>query len=262
MAQVGFDRRRINGPEESFLLAYDDDGDIEDTAWTLGMPRKGRNPNDVRPIFLQPGLITQANGSAYIETEKTKIACAVYGPRQSKNTAYSENGRLNVEVKFAPYSCERRKAPMRDAEDRSLAVAIHQALLSSVRLELLPKSTIDIFIVIIEADGIEGCIASGSVAASTALADAGIEMFGLVVACSAALVGQDIWLDPNALEIQASSGSLILSTIPALGMVTSVWQNGQMQPEEVLKCMDLCQERCTEIHSVVAQALLDNVRSS
>ena len=27
---------------------------------------------------LQPGLITQANGSAYIETEKTKIACAVY----------------------------------------------------------------------------------------------------------------------------------------------------------------------------------------
>lgn len=151
---------------------------------------------------------------------------------------------------------------MRDAEDRSLAVAIHQALLSSVRLELLPKSTIDIFIVIIEADGIEGCIASGSVAASTALADAGIEMFGLVVACSAALVGQDIWLDPNALEIQASSGSLILSTIPALGMVTSVWQNGQMQPEEVLKCMDLCQERCTEIHSVVAQALLDNVRSS
>lgn len=26
---------------------------------------------------LQPGLISQANGSAYIETEKTKIACAV-----------------------------------------------------------------------------------------------------------------------------------------------------------------------------------------
>jgi len=26
---------------------------------------------------LQPGLITQANGSAYIETEQTKIACAM-----------------------------------------------------------------------------------------------------------------------------------------------------------------------------------------
>lgn len=64
-------------------------------------------------------------------------------------------------------------------------MAIHQAILPSVRLETLPKSTIDIFITIIEADGIEGCIASGSVAASAALADAGIEVFGLVVSASA-----------------------------------------------------------------------------
>ena len=28
-------------------------------------------------IVLKAGLINQANGSAYIETEKTKIACAV-----------------------------------------------------------------------------------------------------------------------------------------------------------------------------------------
>lgn len=62
---------------------------------------------------------------------------------------------------------------------------IQQALLSAVRLELLPKSTIDIFITVIENDGMEGCIAAGSVAASAALADAGIEMLGLVASCSA-----------------------------------------------------------------------------
>ena len=61
---------------------------------------------------------------------------------------------------------------------------IQQALTSAVRLELLPKSTIDIFVTIIENDGIEGCIAAGSVAASVALADAGIEMLGLVASCS------------------------------------------------------------------------------
>lgn len=53
-----------------------------------------------------------------------------------------------------------------------------------MRLELVPKSTVDIFLTIIEADGIEGCIASGTVAASTALADAGIEMIGLVMSCA------------------------------------------------------------------------------
>ena len=64
-------------------------------------------------------------------------------------------------------------------------MAIHQALVSSVRLELLPKSTIDIFLMVIESDGPEACIAAGIVAASTALADAGVEMFALVSSCSA-----------------------------------------------------------------------------
>lgn len=73
---------------------------------------------------------------------------------------------------------------LQDAEDRSIAVAIHNAIVASVRLELLPKSTIDIFLTIIENDGTEGCVAAGSIAASTALADAGIDMIGLVMSCS------------------------------------------------------------------------------
>lgn len=62
---------------------------------------------------------------------------------------------------------------------------VHQALVPAVRLELLPKSTIDVFISVLENDGIESCVAAASIAASAALADAGIEMFGLVVACAA-----------------------------------------------------------------------------
>ncbi|KAH9484252.1 Exosome complex component mtr3 [Psilocybe cubensis] len=231
MAQLGFDRRRTNGPEESLPYLYDED--LPDK-WSSGKPRKSRGPSDIRPIFLQPGLISQATGSAYIETERTKIACAVYGPRQSKNVAFHEKGRLNVEVKFAPYSCSVRRAPMRDAEDRSVAMAIHQALLSSVRLETFPKATIDIFITIIEEDGIEGCVAAGSIAASTALAHAGIEVFGLVVSCSAAVIGSEIWLDPTAEESKLSTGALVLSCMPALTNITSVWQTGGMTPSQVL----------------------------
>ena len=74
---------------------------------------------------------------------------------------------------------------IQDAEDRSIAVLIHQSLVPSVRLELFPKSTIDVFLTIIENDGIDSCVATGTVAASTALADAGIEMLGLVMSCAA-----------------------------------------------------------------------------
>jgi exosome complex component MTR3 len=147
MAQSANDRRRINGPEESFPPVFDDDDDDDEDIKLK--TQRSRAPGDIRPIcwcpvsallsngaefltVLQPGLISQANGSAYIETEKTKIACAVYveatlafirrtfskyrhryGPRQSKTTTYSEKGRLNVEVKFTPFSCTRRRAPMR-----------------------------------------------------------------------------------------------------------------------------------------------------
>lgn len=96
MAQSNFDRRRINGPEESFPPIYEDD-DVEPSSlsWRPGKPRQGRTPSDIRPIctvlyamscafspltlypVLKAGLISQANGSAYIETQRTKIACAV-----------------------------------------------------------------------------------------------------------------------------------------------------------------------------------------
>lgn len=138
---------------------------------------------------------------------------------------------------------------LQDAEDRSIAVAIHQALVPSVRLELLPKSTVDVFITVIETDGMEGCISSGVVAASTALADAGIEMLGLVMSCSAvrvpshfpnhshlpqAVVGTETWLDPTTQEVQLSQGTLVLSCMPALGIITSLWESGQMKTEKAL----------------------------
>jgi exosome complex component MTR3 len=98
-------------------------------------------------------------------------------------------------------------------------------------------------------------MAAGSIAASTALADAGIDMIGLVVSCSGvsaftsrfrilfdieglsvkSIVGKEVWLDPTQKEMQVSKGCLVLSCMPALGTVTSIWQSGQMKPQELLK---------------------------
>jgi exosome complex component MTR3 len=89
-----------------------------------------------------------------------------------------------------------------------------------------------------------------------------------------AVVGTETWLDPTAEEARLSQGTFVLSCMPALDSVTSLWECGQMKTEEVLavgsftskigiyanlsfECMNLCQERCTDIHSVVAQALLE-----
>jgi len=69
-------------------------------------------------------------------------------------------------------------------------------ILLVIRLERFPKSTIDIFLTVLENDRIEPCVAAESIVASTALADAGIEVFGMGVSC--AVVG--LPLHPRIIE--------------------------------------------------------------
>jgi hypothetical protein len=53
MAQSGFDRRRVNGPNESFQPIFDDDCDnpsISYKGWKIGQARRDRRSEDIRPI--------------------------------------------------------------------------------------------------------------------------------------------------------------------------------------------------------------------
>ncbi|KAF8314080.1 ribosomal protein S5 domain 2-like protein [Clavulina sp. PMI_390] len=266
----GFDRRRVNGPEWSVPPPY------ESTEPGPSSTRK-RGANDIRPIFLKTGLVTQANGSAYIETENVKIACAVYGPRQSKST-FHEKAKLNVEVKYAPFALAKRRNPMKEVEDRPTAVQVQQAIQPSIRLELFPKSTIDVFITVIEEDGEASCIASSTVAASAALADAGFEMLGLVASCAActtsvssasgesdmevdensgAAASSIIRLDPDLQDAKTASATFLMACIPALGTVTNLRQTGTMTGAVAAECLDQCLQKCGDIHGVMVKALVE-----
>lgn len=248
---ISFDRRRINGPEESFPLSRDG----IDPSISLNS-RVDRDPSSIRPIYLKTGLINQANGSAYIETHRTKIACAVYGPRPvSKSTAYSELGKVNVDVKFAPFSCTQRRVPNKDSEDRFISILIQQSLTPSLRLELLPKSVIDVYITILENDGIEGCVSAGVIAATSALGDAGIEMIGLVTACAASWIGEELRVDPSAPESEDATGTVVVACIPAVGTITNTWQIGHLTPPQMIRCVEQIIARCADIHQIAAQAL-------
>ena len=59
-----------------------------------------------RVAFMKCGMISNANGSAYIEAGKTKIIASVYGPiSQARSEGYKEKGSLSVDFKFATFSC-------------------------------------------------------------------------------------------------------------------------------------------------------------
>ncbi|KAG9327029.1 hypothetical protein KVV02_006506 [Mortierella alpina] len=75
---MAMERKRVAGPELSVtpLIEFP----VDHKRWTPEQEKRHdskRQPEDMRPIYLKTGLIGQANGSAYIELEKTKLACGV-----------------------------------------------------------------------------------------------------------------------------------------------------------------------------------------
>jgi len=48
-------------------------------------------------------------------------------------------------------------------------------------------------------------------------------------------MGEEIWLDPNHEEANAGASTLVLACMPALNVVTNVWQNGTMSPTQGLE---------------------------
>jgi hypothetical protein len=151
-----------------------------------------------------------------------------------------------------------------DTEPPTPSTLLSQSLLPSLRLHLLPKSQLDVFLLVLESDGMEGVVSAGTTVAGAALAmvGGGVEMGGLVVGVSSvslnvhvryersicctwthpflrslslqAKVGSNLLLDPNSHESLLASSRITLSCMPALGVVTNVWQTGQVDSEEMM----------------------------
>ncbi|KAK3831625.1 MAG: 3' exoribonuclease family, domain 1-domain-containing protein [Linnemannia elongata] len=254
------DRKRVAGPESSVapLVEYP----IDHQPWTPFTEKRHdshRQPEDLRPIYLKTGLISEANGSAYIELEKTKLTCGVYGPRPVKRAGqgFSDRGTLNCEIKFATFSCVKRRGTMRDAQEKELSQILSQGLTPAVRLELFPKSNVDIYITVLESDGWGSCIAAAFTVASVALAHAGIEMLDLVAGGGS--ITPQIFMDADLEEEKFQQGSIVLAYMPSLNQTTHVLQTGKAEGAIISQSVEHCVEACNKIFAVMNHALLESI---
>jgi len=219
-----------------------------------GLRRDGRGINQFRNIFLKTGVLNQASGSAYIEINQTKVLCAVHGPHQSTKLQFNEEGRLNCEFKYASFSCaDTRRKFAQERDEKEFSRQMLQALENSVRLELYPKSLIDIYAFVLESGG--ATLAAALTAASLALADAGIEMFDLVSACAAAKVDGAIVLDPDEVEEKYQSGGLTVALMPSLNEITQLYQSGELEYEKAIEAQQLCLDGCAKLYSLMTHCL-------
>ncbi|KAF7723767.1 Exosome complex component MTR3 [Apophysomyces ossiformis] len=142
-----------------------------------------------------------------------------------------------------------------DPQEKEYSQILCQALAPSVRLELLPKSAIDIYVNVLENDGTSSCLAAAIVASSVALADAGIEMLDQIFA------NQQILMDGTEAEEEQKEGCIVVSYMPSLNEVTHILQSGQSEVATTSQAIEQCIDGCSKIYSVMSCSLLQSLEN-
>eukprot|EP00808_Paulinella_micropora_P018866 g80357.t1 len=214
-----------------------------------------RKEGVLRPHFLKTKVVTQANGSAYVEVEATKVICSIYGPRQIKQGDFKEQGQFLCDFRYAPFGKDHRSGP-RTAQERETSSLIENALSVSIQLEKFPKSVVEAYVVVLEDGG--GVIAAAITCVSLALADAGIDLYNLVSACQVARVGSSTLVGPSKEELDSKEcqGSVLLAYMPVLKQISYLSQTGQLDFDAFNAMVTLSTSCCEQLHALMRHCLL------
>lgn len=215
----------------------------------------GRSVDEVRPIKIEVGVLKNANGSAIVEIGKTKVLAAVYGPRDPGIRTILLPNRATIRCRYhmAPFSTHERKSPAPSRREIELSKVIREAIEPSIIAEAFPRTTIDIFIEILNADG--GTRTAGVTAASLALADAGIPLRDLVAGIAVGKVQDTLVLDINESEDMYGQADMPMAAMPSIGAITLLQLNGVLTEEEFMKALDLGWKGIKTVYEAQKEAL-------
>ncbi|KAM9753486.1 exosome complex component MTR3 [Menidia menidia] len=265
------DTKRVRGPEVSQSPS------LVTSKPAAALPSSGpradgrqRDQVDVRPVFVRCGLVSQAKGSAYIEAGNTKLMSCVYGPRETerKDETDMKCGRLTTDMRFAPFSCPERGSWIQGSQDRDFSLMLYESLQPAVCLHKYPRSQIEVSVMVLENGG--SVLAHAVTCASLALADAGIEMYDLVLGCSVRQDGAFYVVDPTYAEESGGScggssedaGGVTVAFLPILNQISGLQSDGEMAGETLTAGVRTCIEGCYKLYPVIQQALLKAVRKA
>jgi len=220
-----------------------------------GVRIDGRKPDQLRPIRMEVGLLKNADGSAYVEYGNTKILAAVYGPRDlgTKHILLPNRAVLRCRYHMAPFSTHERKSPAPSRREIELSKVIREALEPAILVENFPRTVIDIFVEVLNADG--GTRTAGVTAASLALADAGIPLRDLVAGVAVGKVQGILVLDENEKEDMYGEADMPVAMMPSYREITLLQLNGVLTEEEFNKALEMAIEGIMKIYGMQKEAL-------
>lgn len=216
----------------------------------------GRALNELRKCRIEAGVLKNANGSAYIELGRNKIIVAVYGPREvhPRHEALPDRMLLRCRYSMLPFSvAEERKSPAPTRREVEISKVIREALEPAIFLEEFPRTSVDVFIEVIEADG--STRVASITAAAVALADAGIPMRDLVAGVSIGKIEGKLAVDLSGIEDQRGEGDMPIAMMPRLGEITLMQADGRFTREEIVQALQMAREAILKLYEEQKRAL-------
>ncbi len=215
----------------------------------------GRKSDELRPIRAEVGVIPNANGSALFALGNTIAVAAVYGPRlmHPKHLQESDRAFLRTIYSLIPFSTKERNRPGPSRRSIEICKVTREALEPAVILEEYPKTAIDVFIDIVQADA--GTRTAGINAASMALADAGIPMRDLVAAVASGKIENEYVIDLAGKEEEVTACDMPVAYMPNRKLVTLMQMDGDISVKDAKKILDLSIKGCMKIYEKQKEAL-------
>jgi exosome complex component RRP41 len=215
----------------------------------------GRKLDELRTVKMKVGILPNADGSAYLEQGRNKILVGVYGPKEAHPRHIAQQDRAVIQCRYhmAPFSVDERKSPAPSRRDIELSKVIRESLEPAIFLEYYPRTSIQVYIEILQADGGTRC--AGITTAALALADAGIPMRDLVVACAAGKVGGEIALDLMDTEDKVGEADVPIAFMPNLNAITLLQMDGNLSVDEFDTAVSMALEGCNKLYTLQKEAL-------
>ena len=219
-----------------------------------GLRLDGRRADEIRPMKIEIGVLSRADGSCYLEWGRNKILVGVFGPREAhpRRSQRADTAVIRYKYNMASFSVEDRARPGPSRRSIEISKVSREAFEPVIMAELFPKTAIDIFVEVLQADA--GTRTAAINASSVALADAGIPMKGLVTSCAFGKVDGQIVLDLNKDEDNYGEADFPVAMTQD-GEITLVQMDGHLTPEEIKKGLELVKKGCKEILEI-QQAVL------
>ncbi len=120
-------------------------------------------------------------------------------------------------------------------------------------LELYPRTGVDVYVEVLQADGGTRC--ASITAAALAIADAGVPMRDLVVGCAAGKIDDTVVLDLYDAEDKLGAADVPVAYMPSLNAVTLLQMDGILTTDEFEKAMNMAIDGCKKIYEMQKEAL-------